>query len=336
MAWMRTNRRSPLRASLALLAALAAPPALAQSEAELARARQLYSQGLTQEAAGDWAGALGTFQSVAQIKMNPQVRFHIARCKENLGRLNEALGGYRLAEYEAGQAGDKSAALADEIRVAREALEARVPKIVIERGDGAEAIKIELDGVVLGQAQIGKEISVDPGPHVVTGVLADGRTFKQTVELGEGKSETLRLDVPDDLRAVPATPPAAAAASDSPGGQSASLDTATVSSGSAAPWVIGGLGVASLVASGVFFALKSSAESELDRECLGRVCPDTVQGTQSRGETYATLSGVTLGLGIVGVGVASVMLLSGGSSAPAEPEVALSVGPTYVGVGGRF
>lgn len=331
--WARPHRGSVL--ALLLASALsAAGPAGAQAEGELARARQLYSQGLTQEAAGDWAGALGTFQSVAQIKMTPQVRFHIARCKENLGRLNEALGGYRLAEYEATQAG--SEALAEEIRVARDALEARVPKLVIVRGEGAGAIKIELDGVALGQAQVGKEVSVDPGPHEVTGILGDGRRFKRTVEVAEGKSETVTLDVPDDLTNTPAPPPTTegGAATDAGGGVTPGV--ASAASGSAAPWVVGGIGVASLIASGVFFALKNGAENELDRECLGKTCPDTVQSTQSRGETYATLTGVTLGVGIVGVGVASVMLLSGGSERPAEPAVAVRVGPSYMGLSGHF
>ncbi len=53
--------------------------------------------------------------------------------------------------------------------------------------------------------------------------------------------------------------------------------------------------MASLAASGVFYLMKNSAQDELDQGCLGRVCPDTLQATQNRGKTYATLSGVTSG-----------------------------------------
>lgn len=331
------SRRLKRRLSLAVLLVASSwgAPLWAQSEDDLARARQMYGQGLTQEAAGDWAGALSAFQSVARIKMTPQVRFHIARCKENLGRLNEALGGYRLAEYEAGQAGDKDELLI-EIQKAREALEKRVPKLVIERGEGAEAIKIELDGVVLGQSQIGREVNVDPGPHVVAGVLPGGKRFERTVEVTEGKSETLRLDVPEGLTASEPAP--------NPGAGSKPTETATTSpkpetgGSSALPWVIGGVGVASLAASGVFYLMKNNAEDELDKGCLGRVCPDTLSSTQDKGKTYATLTGVTLGVGVVGVGVATVMLLSSGSSSPPEraPEVSLGIGPKSVTLGGRF
>ncbi|HEX3595535.1 MAG TPA: hypothetical protein VHU80_10545, partial [Polyangiaceae bacterium] len=138
--------------------------AQAQTQDELERARQQFRQGLSLEAAGDWTSALAKFQEVGKVKLTPQVRFHAARCNEQLGRLNEALGEYRLAEYEAQQQGLKEAA---EITQARQGLESRVPKLVIRRGENAEAARIELDGVELGEAQIGQPVAVDPGPHTV-------------------------------------------------------------------------------------------------------------------------------------------------------------------------
>jgi hypothetical protein len=312
------------------------PALAAQSEDQLAEARQLYSQGLTQEAAGDWAGALASFQAVARIKMTAQVRFHIARSKEHLGRLNEALGGYRLAEYEATQAGAEEALL-NEIRSARDSLAKRIPKLVIERGAIGDATKIELDGVVIGESQIGREVSVDPGPHAVVGILPNGKRFERTVTVKEGMTELVVLRVPEEL--------------ESGGGDEARVQDATPTTdarpaeqveSSSLPWVVGSIGVASLAASGVFYLLRNDAEAELDRECLGRICPDTVESTQERGERYALLSGVTLGIGIVGVGTAVVMLLgrSGGDAAPTQQGWSVRVVPSRsagsVAVGGRF
>ena len=198
-------------ASLALVAValLICPVARADGDAELIRARKLYAQGLTQEAAGDWAGALATFEDVARIRATPQVRFHLARCKEHLGRFNEALGGYRIAEYEAEQAASKEPTLLDEVRKARVALEGRIPKLTIARGKGAEAIRIELDGVALGDTQIGQPIALDPGPHVVTGIVERGKTFKKTLNVAEGDAVRVELDVPDELVEQPVAPPLA-------------------------------------------------------------------------------------------------------------------------------
>ncbi len=301
-----------------------------QTEEELARARQLYGQGLAQEAAGDWAGALATFNQVGRIRMSSPVRFHIARCQENLGRLNEALGGYRLAEYEVEHAAQKNEELLGEIRTAREGLEARIPKLVIERGIGAETLKIELDGVALGPAKVGREVSVDPGPHSVTGVLSDGRRFNRTVEVSEGQTSRLRLDVPEEYRAAPQP----AAGPSSGGSGDTTLDTAAPSQ-SVLPWVLTGIGAASLAASGVFFLLKNQAEDELAEGCLGKVCPDTLESTERRGRTYATLTGVTLGVGVVGVGVGTVMLLTSRPQ-PAARRIDLRVGAREVLVEGSF
>jgi hypothetical protein len=316
-------------------------PLLAQPEGDLVRARQLYSQGLTQEAAGDWAGALATFQEVARIKLTPQVRFHVARSKENLGRLNEALGGYRLAEYEASQGGAKEQEILAEVSKAREALEQRIPKLVIVRGKNAGSIKVELDGVVLGDPQVGKEITVDPGPHVVAGIVAPGKRFKSEVSVAEGGSARVVLDVPEAMLEPTAVEPEPTImpTPSAPGPDTAPAREKQASS-RVAPWIVGGLGVAALVASGVFYALRSDAQKELDAGCLGRTCPDTLRDTQSRGETYAALSGVMLGVGIAGVGASAIMLLGGGSQpeSPGSPAAAVGMAPRRVSVslGGRF
>src|SRR5687768_5820481 len=83
---------------------LATAPAFAQRpqpDPALVRAREVFRQGLALESARDWASALAKFREVAAVRSTAQVRFHIARCQEQLGQLNEALGAYELAMSEA-------------------------------------------------------------------------------------------------------------------------------------------------------------------------------------------------------------------------------------------
>ena len=313
--------------SAALLAASGG--AWGQAESDLVRARKLYSQGLTQEAAGDWTGALGSFEDVARIKVTPQVRFHIARSKEHLGRLNEALGGYRLAEYEAAQGGAKEQEIVDEARKAREALEARIPKLTIERGKGADAIKIELDGVALGDAQIGKEITVDPGPHVIVGVISPGKTFQKKVGVSEGDAVHVTLDVPDETAGPgaaspePATPePKTVAAPDQP------KPTAVEQPSYVAPILFGGVGLVSIVVSVFSYQKAKDAEKELDAGCIGRKCPDTLRDTQSRGETYTAVGGISLGVGLASLAAGAVLALGSKSSSEPKPAAAFRLDPS--------
>jgi hypothetical protein len=303
--------------SLTLASASIAPAAFAQTPAELAKARTLYKQGLSLEAAGDWAGALGKFEEVGRVKLTPQVRFHIGRCKENLGRLNEALGDYRLAEHEAQQQNAKEL---EEITKAREALEGRIPKVVITRGAGAESARVEIDGTEVGEAQIGKEVSIDPGPHRIVAKLSGGKQFEQTVTVAEGETKNVELVAPEDLGttggALPnegegegdVTPPPV-------------VDTGSKGPG-VLPWIIGGVGVVALGAAGYFALQRNSANEDLKDVCNpDGVCPQSKKSLQDDGERYAMMTNVAAGVGVVAIGVAVVLLVTGSkSSAPTEEE----------------
>ena len=66
--------------------------------------------------------------------------------------------------------------------------------------------------------------------------------------------------------------------------------------------------------------LRRNAESDLVDGCRGDVCPERLRDTEDKGKTYTTISRVTLGVGVVGVGVAAVWLLTRGpADSRAEP-----------------
>jgi len=300
--------RSRRSISVALVSVLLAgsvtavsPPVAAQSEQELERARSAYRQGLSLEAAGNWAAALAKFQEVARVKVTPQVRFHTARCYEQLGRLNEALGDYRLAEFEAGQQG---LAELDSISQARQGVEARIPKLTIRRGKGTENARIVLDGVELGEAQLGQALAVDPGPHRIVAKLAADKEMEESVVLKETEAAEVVLDVPE--AGAPATAAPAAAGADA----AADVGAAPAPSRSVLPYVVGGVGVAGLIGAGVFYAIRSGAEGDLEDTCRGSTCPESMRDTQDKGELFTTLSLVSLGVGVVGLGVGTYLFVT--------------------------
>lgn len=322
MAWKSTRSASAIFRAVALGTALTlgsasiAPPLFAQTPAELARARTLYKQGLSLEAAGDWAGALAKFEEVAKVKLTPQVRFHIARSKEHLGRLTEALGDYRLAEYEAQQQNAKELG---EITKSREALEARIPKLVITRGAGAESATIEMDGVEVGEAQVGKEVSVDPGPHRIVAKLRGGQEFEQTVNVAEGETKTMELVAPDDIGKG-----GGGVLPDDGGGDDVTPPPDEVklekTGPGALPWIIGGIGIVGLGAAGYFALKRNDTDEELKKYCNPEgVCPRSKQGLQDDGEQYALMTNIALGVGVVGIGVATVLFITG-SGGPEKPD----------------
>src|SRR6478752_4081373 len=211
-------------------------PALAQDASELKKARAQFQQATELEQAGNWTAALQAFREVGQVRMTPQVRFHIAVCEENLGRLVAALGGYELALADAERVNpDFKAEVEENIRNLR----GRIPKLVIERGDGASAAAIELDGVALGDSSVGVEVPLDPGPHAVTAKAPNRQPFEANVSLKE--QETTKLEI--TLEEVPTQAPVVGVVTPPPAAEKPPSKVV--------PFVIGGVGIASLIGSGV-------------------------------------------------------------------------------------
>lgn len=313
--------------------ALAAP-----SAAEVNAARETYREGVALESAGNWAGALSKFREVASVKATPRVRFHIGFCQEKLGRWNEALGAYKMALAEADR--ENAADVVKEAESARAKLESRIPRITVRKTPGAGSATVSLDGVVLGAAMLGTEMPVDPGPHTIETALPGRPAIRTSIELREGERKTVDAALPDPAEPAPGSSGHAAPTAVPP---SATAQATTPSR--VLPWLVTGVGAASLAASGVFYVLRQGVISDLEASCGPEFrCSEADRSTYDRGSTYTTIANVTLGVGIVGVGVGTVLLLAGGKqdkTAPgakgsARTSVGMMIHPSGVSLAGRF
>jgi hypothetical protein len=298
---MTLRRFAPLLLAFATATALGTTPRSAWAEgpspAELKKARGLFQRGIELEQAGNWSEALQQFRDVGQVRMTPQVRFHIAYCEEGLGRLVTALGGYELAQAEADQVG---ADFKNEVETAVTSLRARIPKLLIERGQGADAALVQLDGVDLGASSVGVEVPLDPGPHSVGAAAPGFLPFSATVELKEREVTRVTLEL---------TPEPVDAVGNKPG--QVVVVTPPPSANRTVPYVIGGVGIAALVTSGVFFALRQATSAELDKDCPNHdQCPDSNKPTYDRLKTYNAATWITGTIGLAGIGTAAVLILT--------------------------
>ncbi|HTA94035.1 MAG TPA: PEGA domain-containing protein [Polyangiaceae bacterium] len=283
----------------ALALAFTPRSAFAQDKKELSKARALFQRAIELEQAGNYTQALEQFRDVGQVRMTPQVRFHIASCEEKLGRLVTALGGYELALADAETVGED---FKNEVDTAVTRLRASIPKLVIQRGTGAEAAEIELDGVALGASSVGVPVPLDPGPHSVNAKAPGSLPFSQTVTIAENEQKSVDIELtpepqPEDTHVASA------------GGQPVDLNGKQHPR--LIPYVIGGVGVAGLIGSAVFFGLRQSALSDLESKCGSdrKSCPPSARGEVSNLSVYNTTAQVALGVGVVGVGAAVTLLL---------------------------
>jgi tetratricopeptide (TPR) repeat protein len=278
----------------ALVVCTVSVPVSAQSVDDLERGRALYREGLSLEAAGDWKAALQKFEDVARIRLTPQVRFHMARTKEHLGRWTEALGDYRMAEYDAARVKAQELGLISE---ARRALQRRVPRLVIEQRGPRGLLRLALDGVELGQNQLGLELAVDPGRHTVEAVWADGAKLEQTVDSREGQTTRVLLRQPESS--------ASSGGLESTAGPARS-ELAAPRGRRVWPIILGSVGLAGIATGAGLMYLRQEALNQLERACGPDHddCPDSLQGTYDRGKLYSWLGPVVGGAGVAAVGAA--------------------------------
>lgn len=301
--------------------AQAAEPAA--DDVAVAKAREEYRRGLALEAANDWTGALAAFKSVALVKSTPQVRFHIAQCEEKTGDYVGASGSYQLALYEAQQAKVKDVEEASKTALA--ALEAKIPKLTLKRGPGAEMAVVTMDGRELGPTIIGTEMTANPGPHHIEAKAPSREPRALDITLAEAEAKTVEIALdplkapePDkppppkpELKQEPPPPPPP------PAGMSSMRKVGIA---------VGGAGVVSLGVGAVFFAMRQSAISDLDAQCGAdrQSCPASAAPTRDKGQLYTTLANA---LGIGG-GVAAAaglsMILFAPNAKAAQPAVGVA------------
>jgi len=305
---------SCFRGSLWLLPALpaifVAQPAAAQDKKELSKARAQFQRAIELEQAGNYSTALEQFRDVGQVRMTPQVRFHIASCEEKLGRLVTALGGYQLAYADADSVGEDFKA---EVDAAVTRLQAGIPKLVIQRGSGAEAAEIQLDGVALGASSVGVPVPLDPGPHSISAKAPGALPFSQTVTIGENEQKVVAVELtpePQEARPTPGISVTSPVEKTNP---------------RLVPYVIGGVGIASLIGSGVLFGLRQSTLSDLEHKCGPNhdACPSSAAGEYSNLKLYNVTAQIALGVGVVGVGTAVTLLVLQRKHAPAASAMTL-------------
>lgn len=255
-------------------------------------ARSLAQEGDALYEKGDYAAALDRFERARSLIGAPTLDVRRARTLVKLGRLLLAEEQYvqvatsRLPDG----APDAFARAVEEARVELEVLKARIPGLVIERGEGVGPV--ELDGKPVAEALLGVRVPVDPGDHH----LEASGAAPLTVRVKEGETQVVRLEV------APASPPPPEGASSWSTGRAQRVG-AIVAFGVGAVGL--GLGVG-------FGAAAIAKKGDLDEVCDANTgdCPLSTQGDIDTYETVGALS--TVGFIVAGVGAATgaVLLLT--------------------------
>lgn len=308
---------------------------------DAAMAETLFEDAKKRMAGGDYAGACPKLAESYRLDPGSGTLTALAVCHEQIGKTASAWAEFVEVVTEAQRVGR-----ADRERFARQrarALERGLSRLTISVSPETAQLsdlRVRRDDVVVGPAAWGVAAPVDPGDHVVQATAPGKQTWSTHVSIGSsGDQKTIQVPELGDL---------AAASSDSPSStdSSASGDsTAAPVSGIAADtkeapaeppaptgdvgssqriagWVVGGAGIVSL-GLGTYFGVDAISKSnDAKRRCSLSSCtdPGAIQ-ENSTAKSDALFADITLGGGLVAVGVGVYLLLSAPSApAPATPS----------------
>jgi len=294
----------PTLFALSLLGVLAvSAPVFAQSAA----AEVLFEQGREALAKGDLETACSRFQASDRADPAAGARASLGACEERRGRVASAWEAFKAALKKLPPNDPRAARIQERI----DALALRLPhlELVLAPEAPADTIASEGGAVVGSAATVGIPLPFDPGAHKLT-FSAAGRTPRTVdVVLVEGQSVRVAMSpgAPGDAVAAPER----AAGPSSPG-----------------PWVVGGIGLASLVASAITGALLIH-EHDLNVAGCSTATMTCTPGGNSAADTGRTLGPIvttTLVTGLVGVAAGTVWLGARAASRPRAGVAPLSGG----------
>ena len=186
---MPALKRSALFAVCAVGVLLASTPARAD-ETEAAR---LFREARALMLDGSFDQACPKIAESHRLEPHVGTLLNLAACHEHQGKIGTA-----WVEFQQALTAAKSEGQADRERLAREriaALEPRLPWLTISVAPAAiaEGLEVTLDGAVIQPVAWGKELPVDPGPHIVVARAPARTPFESNVELREAEHRTVAI-----------------------------------------------------------------------------------------------------------------------------------------------
>lgn len=329
------RERGRLKLGVLLLACTLTQSAWALDEASRRMVRELSQEGVAAYQAGKYDKALNRLEEAYRMLKTAPLAYWSAKALEKLGKLVEASERYRAAERAAidpdGDPVPQRQAQAD-ARDAREALEPRIPRLVIQlAGATDENTQVRVDSVLVPTNLLGHAIPVNPGRRRVTATNGE-REVERLIELSESESGTVTLELPPANRKTSSTSTSARAREP--------VNTKDTGSGGAgwqpwAGWLSVGVGAAGLGVGTVAAIMVYDKRTEWN--CNDAGCPpDLTDAQRSEGEALRTLSATGFIVGGVLVATGVTLLLTTPKKSPSARNIAPLVGFGTLGVSGRF
>ncbi len=323
---MATRRRSWISLLATLPVALAVGTAQGQPAGEPpgeepSEAAQLFDEGLKRMLAGHHDDACPMLEESFELEPMAGVKFTLADCEAQRGRVATALRHYRayLELYEA-MPPEKQLRQRGRNRHSEDAiaeLEPRVPTLVLSLpADAPAGTEVHYQGRSVAPADLGTPRPFDPGAYLFTVRLPTGEGRTHRITLAEGQRAELALELP--VRS-PVPDPDKGNDDD---GQGVDLRTWA--------YVAGGVGAAGLLIGGITGAVVLGEKSTIEDNCDDTRCNTAGKEAADDAQVLATVSTVGFVVGIAGLAAGTVLWLVSPDEPAAEEQEPGDLAPGQV------
>jgi serine/threonine-protein kinase len=340
--------------------ALSAASGVAHAEGrDPAAAQALFDEAKKLTAQGKYPEACAKLAESNRLDPGIGTQFHLADYQEKSGKIASAWANFLEVASQARASGQGDREKAAIKRAGQ--LEARLPKLRIDvpEANRVPGLEIRRDGALVGSAQWGSPVPVDPGEHELVATAPGKRTLSQKVRAEVGKTNTLVLP---PLEAEPASatqaaePPQGFVMAEAKAGSTqpspASSDSSPkadsgADSGGTNPlvYVLAGAGVVGVGVGTVFALMANSTNDDSMADCR----PEDPNRCNARGvdardkaQTQGNIATVGFIAGGAALAGAGALFLFGGkgssetSSTAIRPSAEIGPGRAGVYVRGKF
>lgn len=301
---MGKTKTAALMPICTLALGMLATPLSASAQANIAAAKTLFDQGLSEMEAGQYASGCPKLSESLRLDRRPGTLFTTAECAALWGRIATAVTRYEefLRWYKQMTPADQEKQ-ADRAKIAeakRAELAPWVPKLTIQLApDAPSGTVVRHNGEVLGEGAFNTPLPVDPGEQTLSTQAPGGELTEQKIELNKGESKLVELKVK----------PAPVGGVASPSGTSSRRTAAYISMG---------LGGASIVAGGILGGLVLGKKKDLDAHCgpaVGqsdtKTCDDIgIAAAQSIDGPMGIAAPLLVGLGVAGLATGVILFVT--------------------------
>jgi hypothetical protein len=301
--------RAMLGLGIAYFGSLATVAHAEPTSADKSLATQLFKEGRTLVDQGKYAEGCRKLEESQRLDPGGGTLLNLALCHEKEGRTAtawtefvEALGIARK---------DDRPQRAEIAQQHIEALEPTLSRLIVQVPPASDLADLEIkrDGTAIRRAAWGTAMPIDPGDHIVEAFALGKIPWKHTVTVG-GKAETKTITVPVLENApVAPTPPTPASSGHAPVSYvevRRPINPAT--------WVAYSIGAVG-VGVGTYFGVRAMSDQQVaDENCPQEKCNPAGLSANNSGIKSANISTVGFGVGLLGIGLGTFLLLSRGTT----------------------